>query len=734
MNLHALRTLLIGSAMLTTLAVPASGFAQPSAGGPYQLRNAASCVASGTATGADLALEPCAATAADQAFYLVTATGGTFEVQSDANGGVLDVTGASADVGAALLSWQSNGAANQRFAFNTRGADAYELRPAHATDRCVAAQGDGSVRLAACDAASAAQSWQLVALEATSAGDLRDCTADELYRPRFVENTQGGPAGSNVVIMVGGYMMLIYAFDSGGPPGILTTYDVTDPRRPTQVARIDDAHTERFREAHSLPVALVSGTQYVAIQTIDGIQFWDVTDPLDAQYVSQIDLPGVTGGDYENVAWQADWQGNDLYVAGANQGIYVVDTSDIANPELITQVPTGRTGGFRIGPLYARGPYLVIGNMDQDGAISVLDIARPDQPALLGTIDGLPRMYTIVATGDRIFGAGRDGDLTIHSFEDPTTIEEIEIARIEQDSLYVATQDHFVFSGRQNNFVKIDVSDELGPRIVGEGTLGRANPDHGQVTPLGNWVFIGNDHGSGSALFCHAETDELPLAVEKIFPADGSVQQDPRTQITIFFSDYVDTATVTPTNVAIRPSGGEPLEGVYTYNFNTLSFSPNEPFAQNATIEIALGADGVKDVSGNPLGEEVIARFSTGDSIVIAPPPVEPDAGVTAGGSGGTGGSAATAGSAGAATVDTGGMGAPPAPSSAAGTSGMPAAPPVASTSGGGEESETAPSGCSCRIGPRGQRSHGGPFLAVAAAAWIGRRRSLRARARAGQQ
>jgi hypothetical protein len=731
MNRYAL---LVCSASLMTLAVPAAGLAQPSAGGPYQLRNTASCIASGTTTGADLVLEPCSATADDQAFYLVAATGGTFGVQSDANGGVLDVTGASGDVGAALLSWQSNGAANQRFAFNARGADAYELRPAHATDRCVAAQGDGSVRLAACDAAATSQSWQLVALDATPAGDLRDCTSDELYRPRFVENTQGGPGGSNVVIVVGGYMMLIYAFDSGGPPGILTTYDVTDPRRPTQVARIDDAHTARFREAHSLPVALVSGTQYVAIQTIDGIQFWDVTDPRGAQYVSQIDLPGVSGGDYENVAWQADWQGHELYVAGANQGIYVVDTTDITSPELITQVPTGRTGGFRVGPLYARGPYLVIGNMDQNGRISVLDIARPDQPALLGAIDGLPRMYTILATGDRIYGAGRDGDLTIHSFEDPTTIEEIEIARIEQDSLYVAAQDHFVFSGRQENFVKVDVSDQTNPMIVGEGTLGRDHPDHGQVTPLGNWVFVGNDHGSGSAFFCHAQTDDLPLAVEKIYPEDGSVQQDPQTRITIAFTDYVDTSTVDPTTVAIRPSGGEPLEGVYTYNFNTLSFSPTEPFAQNTTIEIALGADGVKDVSGNPLGEEIIARFSTGDSIVIAPPPVaEPDAGVMTGGSGGAGGSSGVGGSGGAATVDTGGMGAP-APPRTAGASGMAAAPGADTSSGGGDESEAAPSGCSCRIGPRELRSPGSHLAALAAAAvWLRRRRAGRARARAGQ-
>jgi hypothetical protein len=328
---------------LAALAVVSSAHAQVTAGGPYQLRNGANCIASGSATGADLVLEPCDAAAPDQALYLEAREASTFAVQCDGNGGFFDVTGASTAVGAVVLSFMGNANANQRFAFTSRGTDSYELRPAHATDRCVAAQGDGSVRLAACDAGASAQSWQLVAIDTAPVENARDCTADELYQPRFVENTQGGPGGANVVIMTGGYMMLIYAFDSGGPPGILAFYDVSNPRRAVLRARINDAHTARFREAHSLPVALINNRQYVAIQTIDGIQFWDLTDPLDAQYTSQIDLPGVTGGDYENVAWQADWQGRYLYVAGANQGIYVIDTADI---EVVSAASAG-TGVWR---------------------------------------------------------------------------------------------------------------------------------------------------------------------------------------------------------------------------------------------------------------------------------------------------------------------------------------------------------------------------------------------------
>src|SRR6185503_1056605 len=225
---------------------------------------------------------------------------------------------------------------------------------------------------------------------------------------------------------------------------------------------------------------------------------------------------------------------------------------------------------------------------------------------------GLPRMYAFIVAGDRIYGAGRDGDFTIHSWADPTRIADVKIARIEQDSLYVAAQDQFVFSGRQNNFVKIDLTDEKNPRIVGEGTLNREHPDHGQVTPLGNLIYIGNDHGTGSAFFCHQTgKDVTPPGVVQVFPADRTTHQPLTSRITISWSDYIDTRTVGPSTIAIRPAGGSALRGVYTYAFNTLSFGPEQPFAANTTYEIVISAGGVKDVMGNAVASERIVRFST---------------------------------------------------------------------------------------------------------------------------
>jgi len=467
-----------------------------------------------------------------------------------------------------------------------------------------------------------------------------DCGDAEYFKPfAFIENN-GDPNGTNVALIIRGYFMTIYAPDSGHPPGEIGLYDVSDPKAPMEVRHFENGDTNQFREAHSLPLGLIDGKQYLAIQTISGIQFWDFTDPVNAERIGNIDLPGVAGGDYENVAWQATWQGRYLYVSGGNQGIYIIDAADPENPELLDQVPTSATGGFRVGPLFALGDYLVISNMDQGGAYAVLDISIPDEPALLARLGNAPRMYAIAVGGhDRIYTAGRDGNFLTHSFSDPTNIALIKDALIGEDQLYTAAQDNFVFLGRQNNVVKLDVTDEQNPVVVGQGDLGRDHPDHGQVTPLGNLIFIGNDHGSGSAFFCHQRgRDTTPPAIQSTFPKDGSVGVVPTARVSLLFSDYIDTETVSSENVSVRPVGGEPLEGIFTYAFNTLSFGPSAPLAADTTYEVVITGGGISDVLGNAVPEDVTIRFSTGTTIEVTPD----DTSTTDTSATGTGGSSAS--------------------------------------------------------------------------------------------
>lgn len=569
-----------------------------------------------------------------------------------------------------------------------------------------------------------------------------DCGDAEYFKPfAFIENKSGGPNGTNVAVMINGYFMTVFAPDSGLPPGEIGIYDVSNPKFPNEVKHIKNTDTSVFREAHSLPVGYINGRQYIAFQTTKGIQFWDFTDPLNASRIGSIDLPGVNGGDYENVAWQTSWQGRYLYVAGGNRGIYIVDAGDPTKPQLLKVVPTSSTGGFRVGPIFAMGDYLIISNMDQGGAYAVLDISEPAAPALLAQRGWLPRIYAIVVgPNDRIYAAGRDGNFLTHTFADPTKIDLVKDALIGEDQLYAAVQDHYVFLGRQNNVVKVDVTDIQNPKVVGQGTLGRAHPDHGQVTPMGNLVYIGNDHGTGSAFFCHQHgKDVTPLVPQSVYPKDGSVGVGQKARINVLFSDHIDTLSINSQNVIVRPVNGQPLPGIVTYAFNTLSFGPDQPLAPDTTYEIVFPKGGLRDVMGNALPEEVIYRFSTGDQVVVPPPPPEPDppgmgggAGAGGGGFGGAGGMFGSAGtgfggmfaSAGTGGVGgVGGAGGVPAAAGSAGTGGV--APGAGGAPAPAADPDMTDQGASCSVAGS-TASSSVPWVFMAALAGLLRRRGSR--------
>ena len=84
--------------------------------------------------------------------------------------------------------------------------------------------------------------------------------------------------------MIRGYFMTVFAPDSH-PPGEIALSDLSNPKSPVEVDHIENADTDQFREAHLLPVALIDDRQYIAFQTISGIQFCDFTDPLSAEHI-----------------------------------------------------------------------------------------------------------------------------------------------------------------------------------------------------------------------------------------------------------------------------------------------------------------------------------------------------------------------------------------------------------------------------------------------------------------
>jgi hypothetical protein len=283
------------------------------------------------------------------------------------------------------------------------------------------------------------------------------------------------------------------------------------------------------------------------------------------------------------------------------------------------------------------GDRLYLGNMDENARYSLLNLSNPTEPELLDTLGTQTRYYAMAVLGNLIVGAGRDGDLLVHENRDDS-IELVKQTRIEGDGLYLSFQDNFIHYGQTGSYKKLSFSDPNNVTILGNTHLPGHDADHGQVTPFGNLVFIGNDHGSGSALVVHQKAaDSTPPAIDWSFPANSAVNVPNDAAIGITFSDNMDPATLRATNVKLETAGGTAVTGAVTYLFNTLHFRSNMPLAEDTTYRFTVST-GAKDVMGNALAADHQITFATGSTVMGG-----------SGGSGGQGGSAGQPSSGGAA-------------------------------------------------------------------------------------
>ena len=442
----------------------------------------------------------------------------------------------------------------------------------------------------------------------------------DLVRPE-----RGGFFGFQVATLLNGWFVAPFAPDGGPGFGGIDVYDVSDPRDILLVKRIydPDGRTAELREVHSLPAARIDDSIYVALPSTSGVEIWDFTDVNDIHPESRLRLPGVRGGDYTHVAWQTAWQAPWLYVASAGQGIFIVDASDPAAPVIANRghrrpnpVPTVEYGGFRAGPLFAMGNHLVVTVPEAQPRWSSLDIGNPLNPVLLDKLANTDdvREYSVCFDGRRVYSAR---DLPVkptqvgYDLSDPTSFAAVSGSLVAEERLYCATQDGFLFAGGQEDFRKIDPSSDPWT-VVGTGNLDVSLPDAGAVTVMGNLVFVGNDHGTGSALFPHdSKKDVTAPRVVEVSPRDGAVNQPVSSRVGVAFSDSIQLRSVDATSVALVDEDGNPVGGTYSAQLGLVTLTPATPLKAFTTYTVTVYANGVLDYAGNRTATAFESTFTT---------------------------------------------------------------------------------------------------------------------------
>lgn len=360
--------------------------------------------------------------------------------------------------------------------------------------------------------------------------------------------------------------------------------------------------------------AIPQHDNYIIFQDGCGFQIWDFTNPRDPQQVIRHCMDGYAHDDYGS-AWQISWQAPYIYIANGGAGFDVIDATDMRNPRKVKHIFTPR----QVGSIQAVGNLLYTSAHDLGRGITLYDISNPTDPQLINSYSNTENMYASAMNGNRAVisarGNANNGIFSTYDISDPFNIQKMGTLDIGNrgEQLYSSSQDHYIFQGCQDEVVKIDASDPYNLEIAGRGHLVTGDVDHGQVTPFGNLIFVGNDHGSGSGFWVHQTApDTKAPEVNMIVPRANSVSRALTTRIGITLTDNIMNESINTDNFIVRPVGGQKIDGEFSYAFSTINFSPSQPLQANTTYEVYIPAGGIKDVVGNPIAETFVSYFSTG--------------------------------------------------------------------------------------------------------------------------
>jgi hypothetical protein len=443
----------------------------------------------------------------------------------------------------------------------------------------------------------------------------------------FLDGGAGDIDHHNLVVMFDGYLMMPWSPEFGG--GGLSFYDVSDPCQPQILSSTPE---DDLRETHATGFASIDDRWYAVTAAKDngfdidgGILLWDVTHVAAPVVVSQLNVPGHFYPDaYARVVLSAAWQAPYVYVGGADNGIFIVDASDPANPQLVGQHALEPT--LRVGQVNVIGNLLVATAAEGPRTV-LLDVSVPTtpQPIAGGDFDivdssGMIReSYFSNVGGGYVYYAIKNGGggLLVQDIRDPSAPVLAGHFDSGGNGGYVFAKDELAFVG-ESSFAGIYDLSELAA-ITQVATLDLTG-DLDTATPIGNVVVLSVDDGAdpnqATAIAPYAvDVDATPPRVTWSVPGDGASGLPVSARVGVTFSEMVDVKSVWRGSVRLHATGPdgtiEPVEGLVSVQENVVNFSPTTPLFPGTEYTFEIPAGGVADYNGNRIEEPFSIAFTT---------------------------------------------------------------------------------------------------------------------------
>ena len=422
----------------------------------------------------------------------------------------------------------------------------------------------------------------------------------------------------NLVVPYRGHLVMPWVPEWG--QGGLSFFDMEDPCNPVKVG---EGFHNRMRESHAIGFATLSEEEEWAVTTGTlGIQFWDINNLETPEMLNYLEIDGIFYPDsYARVVLSVFWQYPWVYVAGADNGLYIVDAKDPLNAKVVTHYEFENP--LRVSGVFAIGNHLLVTAAEGSGA-EILDISDPVNPLPIGggrfeAIDSngeAKEAYHGNLVGNYALFARKEGGggIIVMDISDPSNPTYVGDVHTEGgNGGYVFLQEDYGFLGDSHWGKVFDMSDMTNITEIGTGYL---EGDLDTLTPFGNIAVLSVDEDAvdeeaSTIMPWRTEPDTNPPTLVRTVPVDGEENVPITSRIGLGFNEFIEPSSIFAGSIQLFDQDGNAIEGWGSAQEATGNYTPIEPLLPGTTYTLKVMADGVEDISGNKFSETQTITFKT---------------------------------------------------------------------------------------------------------------------------
>lgn len=233
---------------------------------------------------------------------------------------------------------------------------------------------------------------------------------------------------------------------------------------------------------------IVSGNYAYLSDGAKGLQIIDVSDPTTPIIVHNVDVSSIELANNDPAShYTSDISisGNYAYVADSHAGLQVVDISDPLTASIVANVDT--PGQAYIVDILGNYAYIA----DWDAGLQIIDISNPLSPSIIKTVSMPSNASTVKVSGNYAYVADSASGLQIVDISNPATASIVASINTPGDAKDVVISGTYAYVVGYLTLHIIDISNPLLPSIVDSvATLGY----HSRVNVLGNYAFVTNGY------------------------------------------------------------------------------------------------------------------------------------------------------------------------------------------------------------------------------------------------